>query len=266
MLAAELYGKVSIRLTASEDVLTSYVLSLFRYLSDMRVLEDWLRRARNVAGQSLPIDRFTHADVAFWPRVRLPDGREREPDAVLALGDASGHHSVLVVEAKFHAGLSNQGPGSPLDQDDNAGGLNGETQLAGHQLADALVALSHGMWKRPKVIGQWLTKADATAVLYITAHHAMPVEDIPGSAADVYWLSWRALAEVLEQHGKGRYVGYSPGERNLLNDVYAILRRRKLLSFVNYLEELEPVEPYTRRLFVRSALAPVKPYHRLLAG
>lgn len=112
MLAAELHGKTSDDALASqrsEDVLTSYVFSLFRYVDNLRVPVEWLRLARNLAGKPLPLHAVDSASVAFWPTVMLHEPvRYREPDVVLALRDSRGHEVVLVVEAKFHAGLSNQ--------------------------------------------------------------------------------------------------------------------------------------------------------------
>jgi hypothetical protein len=89
MLLAELGGKVSEAnppRQRMEDVLTSNVFCLFRYLNNLEVAVHFLNTAANSRGELLPVKPLTLAFTFFWPKFRLPGSpRQREADVILVL-------------------------------------------------------------------------------------------------------------------------------------------------------------------------------------
>jgi hypothetical protein len=109
MLAAELHWKISPGRPAHErmeDVLTSHVFSLFRYVAHLELQADFLRSAVNLRGEHLAVGRLQAARVVFWPKFAVGQVR-READALLLLHQADDGSLALLVEAKHEAGLHN---------------------------------------------------------------------------------------------------------------------------------------------------------------
>jgi hypothetical protein len=89
-----------------EDVLTSDVSSLFRYLGDLTVPSRILRAATNRDGDPLDAGDIKDARVIFWPRLFFDGTNARESDVLLLLETSTGRWAANA-ESKYDSGLSN---------------------------------------------------------------------------------------------------------------------------------------------------------------
>lgn len=203
---ALLHGKLSREQENLEDLLTSSVFGLLKYLPPEEALLPLLERAQLLEGAS-PLSSLpagTRAKYEFWPSLRGPDGRRIEPDLLLELEQPDGTHWYMVIEAKLHSGKSSAGS----ESDENPG----------DQLARQWVALEQ--WKRE----------DARRLLvYLTAHFGMPVDELKastkaasgaGAPMQCAWLSWRHVAAVCQRK-----------ESPMLEDLAQFLERMGLIFF-----------------------------------
>jgi hypothetical protein len=257
MLAAELHDKISPERPAHqrmEDVLTSHVFSLFRYLSNPALPFRLLGRAVNLAGQTLPISEARGCRLFFWQKFGLPGSRKRrEIDAVLGWTAAEGRAIALGVENKDRSGASNTAADALEEETEE--GTDAGPAFTGNQLADEYLGMRHGRWGNPEC--ERLVQATTQRLLlYVTRHHELPVlefERALGEVAarhpdmraelerDVYWVNWQALHGLLTQEATALDVTYPVGEANLLRDVRSMLEARGLKMFQPYadLEELD---------------------------
>lgn len=284
MLAAELYGKLSPAKPPHErmeDVLTSYVFSMFRYLNDPVVPLAFLNEAENLRGQNLVFSGVTDASVFFWPRFSFGTGKSREADAVLVLSKSEGSKVAILVEAKYESGLSNL-PGNVATLDyfrdvQDAGSL----QL-GHQLADEFCGIQCATSWGAEVRRE-LEHADRKLLLYLTANHVIPKPQLQeavgeirkrpcctpeceaGAESDIYWLSWRHLHRILSDNNL--FGTYTLAERNLFHDLRSVLEQRGLEWFSPF-GDLISVEPYPA--FYKHnfwlGLQPVEGYEPIFCG
>lgn len=222
MIWAEIRGKLAPTAALSmaerwEDVLTSSVFGLLRYLPDEIMLR-FLGQAVKIDGDRLclPAGTLGRFEVFFWPS--LPDWR-REPDVVIDAFDRSSRLlRRIVIEAKYKSGKSQR------DSDD-VGGKKPDQVEMGDQLADQLCAawLDH---KRDVVVAE-----EPPALIYLTSHFATPEPDITQSLhalqkkekdvpPEIYWLAWWKLTSLLKTA-----VVQTPLKR-IVDDLVALLARR----------------------------------------
>ncbi len=235
MYAAEFSGKAST--LASEDILTAYVFSLFRYLSSSKLPFKFLERAKNIDGNLLSLTDPRLTGMDFWPRFRLPEGKKcREGDVLILVHDIAQGHIAILIEAKYKSGLSNH-----LPQPSN----KVEGYESGHQLADEYLGLMKGQLMSKDVLQQGIAHSNVRCILYVTAHHAFPFEDIKSAVdalrasedacltpeKDIYWLPWWHLYSLIDAELQDKSTGYSSGEVNLLADTRLALSMRGLRPF-----------------------------------
>jgi len=260
MLTAERYGKISPRRPPHcrmEDVLTSYLFSLFRYLNNPQVLISWLRQAKDIKNQPLLIKDLLSVEVFFWPRFSFPGAGMREPDILLLLKETGGKRTAAVIEAKYDADLTNLG---------SKEGSNGKTPRPfqyGHQLADYYCGPMCGLWNTGVNINSELSRADEKIIIYVTGHYGLPRNDIaktveglskrkpasyPGKAVtcqknineSLYWVGWRNLYNIIG-NSLSSYVG---GELNYLLDLHSVLELWRLQPFHPPFNGLIPLSIY----------------------
>src|SRR5262249_54283469 len=257
MLVAELHDKISQGRPAHErmeDVLTSHVFSLFRYLTSPSLPFRFLAKAVNLAGEALPVGDARDCRLFFWQKFSVGrGGRGREVDAVLVWTAAEGRRIALGVENKDRSGASDTAPdavGQVAEQGTDTG-----PAFTGNQLADEVLGMKQGRWVNPQCAGM-IQAASRQLLLYVTRHHELPVQEFqtaigevaaqqPGVREalerDVYGVSWRALHALLTQEGPAVAASHSPGEAALLRDVREMLGLRKLNMFHPY-ADLEEVD------------------------
>ena len=170
MLAAELAGKITAMKPPHErmeDVLTSNVLSSFRYLNNLKVINEFFSRATNINGESLKLGYIKEYKAFFWPKFRFSHTGNREPDAVLRVRDSEGNTYVLVVEAKLDSGLHNA--------KNSQSQVFAEDEFAlGHQLADQFCGLQCGIWTN-SLITRMLEMTEKKYLIYLEATEKVPL-------------------------------------------------------------------------------------------
>ncbi|MEW6546787.1 MAG: hypothetical protein AB1446_07725 [Bacillota bacterium] len=255
MLAAELHGKVA----ANEDILTSHVFSIFRYISDLSIPLAFLSCARNLHNQALSLDSLAEAEVVFWPRFSLRGGsRWREADALLRLTDAQGRRVAVVVEAKCHSGLSNV-PGGGVGGEEKSPEDDLARSTFGHQLADEFCGIKCGDWQG---LEHPLKPGEARFLIYVTQHYEMPRPELEEAVTEItkrpcqgpdcrlhaensiYWVSWRDLHGVLSQGNRLKYCNH--GQGRLLGDLRQVLEARGLMRYSLSLSRLATPGAYER--------------------
>jgi hypothetical protein len=187
MLQALLKGKLSPEQETIEDVLTSNVFGLLKYLPPTQGLIPFLARAVSFDGETRPFaDLVGNPDVSyeFWPWLEFPGCLGCEPDVLLRIGHEGGSKQTILIEAKFMSGkssLADEVDARPTDQ--LAREWDNLTYLAEEEGAEPLL-------------------------LYVTSDFGIPFEEIRASAAEyeakrparaarfpfaAAWLSWRHL-------------------------------------------------------------------------
>ena len=265
MLAAELHGKISDGNLSErmEDVLTSYVMSLFRYLNNQRVPLSFLSLASGLSKQSLEMaGEISSLELFFWPHFSLNDKSNREPDALLLFKENENLNTAIEIEAKYLYGLSNiinPTCDEELDKTEDPSAFI----KYGHQLADEYCGLYCGKWNMDKNSINRLTSSYRKHLVFITMHYDRPRQDLQDAVHEVelrkcyntksscgfnpenniFWVSWRHLFEILDAERLTGYVGYSQGEINLLEDVRSMLIRKGLVPFYVW-RNLQPVMVY----------------------
>ena len=226
MTIAEIHGKIaetgSNLSERMEDLLTSDVLGCLRYLPAQKALLPFLCTARSSQGKAFaPVTGIVRVYSAFWPWLKSSGVDPCEPDVVLGLETEGRLIHLVMVEAKYHAGLSSA-------EDDGADPNN---QLA--RELDSLIRLT------PTAL-RWdpgLRVASRT-LLFVTAEVAMPRGDMAraldefkrkrNQETDIFWTSWRVLPSILEE---GLATESDAGRRAVLADMLALLVRKGLTMF-----------------------------------
>jgi hypothetical protein len=237
MIQADIRGKLNANSSSrSEDVLTSNVLGLLRYVPQR--LREFLVRARRVTlvagdvvvdGPGTGLAVGSDLDVLFWQRL----GRHGEIDAVIVEGPQDKPTRVVGFEAKYESGKSDAQ-------------RTGSSDEASDQLDEYWRGLSEHAFSGPATIGKPAPRLEAVQLVYVTAHLCAPLEDLRaslmrlaehGHQVEIAWLSWRDLFHVVE-------AGFGPGaERRILADLKALLERKGLLPFMGVLNLRPPLVP-----------------------
>ncbi|MFY2563105.1 hypothetical protein ACN469_36255 [Corallococcus terminator] len=190
MIKAALHGKLDC--IDREDPLTGSVFGHLRYLSP-RVMREWLSQAQPGNGPAHELKTLWASlpeltDMHFWPRMEDTVKQKGwvEPDLLLEF-----NRTAVIVEAKLRSGksgatmLNPEGEAEPVDQ------------LARQWRSTVDFYHRH----QPG-------RVEVVALLYITAHLSVPVDDVTSSteeilklglrAPPIYWLPWSALVPILE--------------------------------------------------------------------
>jgi len=197
MLQALLHGKLSREQENMEDVLTSNVFGLLRYIPARDGLFPFLARAEGIDGSPPPLAHLLNddldftvsaADFDFWPFYDEPDCKPCEPDVVIRVRNPHGRDLLILVEAKYLSGKSSEA--SETDQRPN-------DQLAREW--DNLLRVAERENANPFLI-------------YLTGSLGIPVSEIEASIAEyrskrkddasspaILALSWRHIPEVFQQ-------------------------------------------------------------------
>ena len=220
MFIAQIRNKLTRQEEQMEDLLTSNVFGLWRYLPAELGLLQLLETAKNCEGQGIPMPyevAETHLD--FWPWLREGASKGCEPDVLIDLVGSDGKKCLVLIEAKHLSGKSSIATNvtdEPLPTD----------QLAREMLNLRLLAQRNS--------------ADSHALVYVTSDAGLPIKDLSdaiteltdktgvGSADQFYWTSWRVLPQIL------RAVELSardPVEKKLVGDLRIILDQMGLDYF-----------------------------------
>jgi hypothetical protein len=225
MLQAMLHGKLTRQEEQMEDLLTSNVLGLLKYMPPEMVLIPFLSQAKNpLSGMTLHEwlkDTVGIKLWKFWPRISAYDSKPCEPDVEIIFRNRDETLTWLLIEAKYSSGKSSleiKGEYSPNDQ------------LAREFDNLRTICEEEGVVKY--------------GVIYLTADFCCPIEDLQESSREyeekrqtkphLFWLSWRGLYEFLISEG-ARDAPISSDLQQLL--LYLELVRYRKLRF----EELNTI-------------------------
>lgn len=193
MLQALLKGKLSREQENMEDILTSNVFGLLKYIPPQEGLLSYLALAEEKGGNhpleflnSLNDGSKVSIEYEFWPWWEESDCIGCEPDVVLKLKLPDKQDLLILIEAKYLSGKSSEADESydtPTDQ------------LARE-------------WDN---LNERTNNSDENPVLiYLTAHYAYPYQDVDDAINEfrdkrpeeaepvIYWLSWRHFCKVCE--------------------------------------------------------------------
>ena len=226
MTIAEIHGKISETGTnlseRMEDLLTSNVFGCMRYLPAEKALVPFLSTARSYRGNVFSmLDKITTVHYSFWPWLKSSSRIPCEPDVVVGLEREDHYVHLVLVEAKYHSGLSS-------DEDERPEPSN---QLARElDNLDTISCVALG-WS------PWLNIASRT-LLFVTQDMGMPHEPLAQSLSeynhkrnkdgDIFWTSWRFLPSTLEKMLESEIA---PTHRAVLEDMHKLLLRKELVMF-----------------------------------
>ena len=183
MLDALLHGKLSQKQENMEDILTSFVFGMIKYLPAKDALFPFLAKSEAQFGNR-PLNFLLHetdttkVDYEFWPRLEEKKCKPCEPDVLITITqqEPKGSKIFILVEAKYRSEKSS---------------YSDESEKPNDQLAKE--------WSNLK---QKSENQNATPYLvYLTADFGFPIEQINKSQqeledkgrskGEIYWLSWR---------------------------------------------------------------------------
>ena len=198
-----------------EDILTSNVVGLFKYMRPEEGILDYVSLAEDGDGkrplQSLSsLREVPHSliEYKFWPWLEEQDCYGCEPDVMIKLEIPDKQKLLVLIEAKYLSGKS-----SEADEVDDTP----TDQLAREW--DNLSVMANKSGEHPVLI-------------YLTAHYVYPYQDINDAISEfqekrqnsvspvIYWLSWRHLYKVCEN-----------SQHPILNDIKLLLDRLGLKFF-----------------------------------
>jgi hypothetical protein len=183
MLMAFLKGKISLQQTNMEDMLTSNVFGIMKYLPPFELLLPFLAYAVDSEERPLlnGLDETSEVEYDFWPKLNEAGCNGCEPDVILRITETNGRKIILLIEAKYLSGKSSEADESAIPND----------QLAREW--DNLQLIAAGEGREP-------------ILLYLTAGLSFPSEDISASQKELEtkretqgimcWLSWRHLYTI----------------------------------------------------------------------
>lgn len=217
MLQALLHGKLSRQQENLEDILTSNVFGLLRYVSAIDGLFPLLSQSEDVDG-SRPLSRLTDdehglsvsaSDINFWPSFNEPNCRPCEPDVVIRVQNTQGSDLLILVEAKHLSGKSSEATEGSQPPDD---------QLAKEW--DNLVSISSRVNAEPHLI-------------FLTSNIGIPKNEILISIKEyqgkrpndpknpsILSLSWRHIYEVFRH-----------SDEEILKDLCLLMKRLGLVYY-----------------------------------
>ncbi len=194
MLQALLHGKLSRDQQNMEDVLTSNVFGLLRYVPATLGLLPLLSRSKSING-SQPLDwmadlgdtDINSVDYAFWPYLSEGDGKPCEPDLVVRLQLPANRKLLVLIEAKYRSGISSQASASDEPLND---------QLA--RELDNLILTARKEAAEPFLI--YLTDSIGFPESDVIESIAEYQEKRPGNLVKtaLLALSWREIPEVFD--------------------------------------------------------------------
>ncbi len=246
MIPALLHGKLSRDQENMEDVLTSSVFGLMRYLTPQSALLPWLARSESTesmsGGQSFPLrllgelgtDVPIDVQYEFWPYKRGTMWSICEPDVVIRVKISPTRKLIILIEAKYRSGKSSI---ADCETEDGEYEVGQESEKAiEDQLArewDNLVKVATSEGAEPHLI-------------YLTAGFAASRNAIKSSIADydvsnhkyetkvprIYSLLWREVYEVIAFNS----ISTTGHETLIAHDLLALMLRLKLTFFHGFRE------------------------------
>ena len=107
MFVAQIHNKLNRQEQHMEDLLTSNVFGIWRYVAPQLGLRQFLETARDLSGQALLFpSEISEVTLEFWPWIQEPSARGAEPDVLISLVCSNGQRWLILIEAKYLSGKS----------------------------------------------------------------------------------------------------------------------------------------------------------------
>jgi len=221
MIDALLNGKLSRNQENMEDILTSSVFGLMKYLPAEQGLFPYLRKTKMYPEGLVGFEYLSDAKKVtyeFWPKFSEDDCLPCEPDLVITIDfDAPRKPLVIVIEAKYLSGKSSVA-------DDKA-----------RRPTDQLAREWDNLSKHCARIGAKLL------LIYLTAASFLPKDELfaarrecetkrPQDTFICGWLSWHDLPEI-----------FSKSRKEVSGDIFQLARRFGFTRFTG-------ISPLTRKI------------------
>lgn len=118
MLMVLLHGKLSQDQENMEDILTSNVFGVLKYVPPEAALIPFLSKARTLGGEFPLASLSSHSEVTFefWPWLEEPNCTPCEPDLLIRINSLDGKSILILVKAKYRSGKSSEEENSSLDE------------------------------------------------------------------------------------------------------------------------------------------------------
>lgn len=226
MLMALLRGKLSRDQENMEDVLTSNVFGILKYVPPEAALIPFLHKSCTSGGEFPLASLSSHAEATFefWPWLEELNCTPCEPDLLIRLNSLAGERILVLIEAKYRSGKSSK---EELNAQPTQNELPTNDQLSREW--ENLQSLAEKESARPVLI-------------YLTADVGCPTEEIEASQkalesrekerGTLCWLSWRHLPSLIIN-----------SEHSMLRDLDTALRRLNLIFFEGF-SGIEIVKPF----------------------
>jgi len=185
---AQLKHKLTRQEEDLEDLLTSNVFGLFKYAPSGLGLIPFLKSARNLQGNTIPIlNKIRTAKYDFWPWVHVNTKYGCEPDVLITCLLEDGSECLILIEAKYLSGKSS---------------FADDTSDVTDQLAREMANLM-GLAKKIIISNFYL--------IYVTVDTAFPrleleasikelLEDTGFNSAElIYWVPWQILPTLIQK-------------------------------------------------------------------
>jgi hypothetical protein len=251
MIFAELRGKLrddySLAHERAEDLLTSSVFQLLRYLPPEQGLLPLLLAARTVRQPWVAFGAVDAVDVELWPSF----GSAGQPDVLLHLFSERRQTHAILIEAKLYAGKS----GRSAPDDSGGNGNTHEHDLADHGPAVSAVTHRELVHERDQLVKYWqelqrryIASEIATAIVYLTAHLTPPLADLDESFAldgtmKLGWLSWYDICRIAAD------ISHRSPKDLPAKDLAELLHHRGFGTFRGFRDGLRPALPASPRFF-----------------
>lgn len=237
MILAELYGKAPREARASEDMLTSAVWGLLRYLPPgdleavLREVIPWNEPGADPPDRFYPWTSISSVEILPWPKAPRSTGGFDECDLLLLVTDTEHKTWGLLVEAKYQSRKSQRA----VDEQDPS--------VTGDQLARYLLALHQRRYRGVP------SHAEPVGLIYLTATPAPPRAELDHSLDKaqnlarsygfrdprIGWLAWADIEHAIGGRRASGSTDSDPAtktvEAKIRDDVVALLRRRNLRAF-----------------------------------
>jgi len=218
MLEALLGGKLSKSQENMEDILTSIVFGAFRREDAPVGLLPFLKMSIPQLGSiPLPTDQectVKYYDYEFWPFYKNIEGVSScEPDVVITITVPDGKDILLLIEAKFHSGISSTASNDGIVSHQLAKEWLQLCNDAGDAYIPWLIYLTTDIAAPHAVIKEAKNEIDEKIM-----RHNIRIEP------NISWLSWRVLEDLFASE-------YQPEIPPILRDISLIIRRLNLIYF-----------------------------------
>ena len=217
MYVAQIHRKLSRTEERMEDLLTSNVFGLWRYLSYDLGLTQFPNTSTNLDGDRLQLpELLVETELEFWPWLHEVDTKGSEPDVLIKVTGEDGSRHLLLIESKYHSGKSSGADEEILPNDQLAREMQNLRQIAKRQAFDSY------------------------ALVYVTADALIPRGDLEESIEELgrktgmpsreqfFWTTWLQMPQILQQVTQ---FAREPIEKKMLEDLRMILDGLELSFF-----------------------------------